>query len=191
MRAFIAIEISDAIKDVLGRVITHLKYSGADVKWVDPGIIHLTLKFLGEITDDKRDDIKSSLDTLAKDVKPFEMTIKDLGAFPAIERPRVIWVGLDKGSLEATDLALRIKDSLSEAGFPGSDRPFSAHLTIGRVRSPLNSDKLKDKVSSASSIIQSAGAVSHKVSSVILFQSTLTSHGAIHTKLHESALKGH
>ena len=190
MRAFIAIEISDAIKDVLGRVITHLKYSGADVKWVDPGIIHLTLKFLGEITDDKRDDIKSSLDTLAKDVKPFEMTIKDLGAFPAIERPRVIWVGLDKGSLEATDLALRIEASLSEAGFPGSDRPFSAHLTIGRVRSPLNLDKLKDKVSSASSIIQSAGAVSHKVSSVILFQSTLTSHGAIHTKLHESALKG-
>lgn len=190
MRAFIAIEISDAIKDMLGRVITHLKYSGTDVKWVDPGIIHLTLKFLGEITDDKRDDIKSSLDTLAKDVKPFEMTIKDLGAFPAIERPRVIWVGLDKGSLEATDLALRIENSLSEAGFPGSDRPFSPHLTIGRVRSPLNLDKLKDKVSSASSIIQSAGAVYHKVSSVILFQSTLTSHGAIHNKLHESTLKG-
>ncbi len=188
MRAFIAIEISDDIRDILGRIIAHLKYSGADVKWVDPGIIHLTLKFLGEIADDKCDDIKSSLDAVAKDLKPFEMTIKDLGAFPKIERPRVIWVGLDNGRFEATELAGQIEDLLSKAGFPESERPFSPHLTIGRVRSPLNADKLKDKISSAYSIIQSAPIVSHKVTSVILLQSTLTPHGAIYTKLHEVQL---
>lgn len=190
MRAFIAIEISDDIKSVLDRIIAHLKYSGADVKWVDPKAMHLTLKFLGEITDGKCSDVKSLLDAVAKGSKPFEMTMNGLGAFPKIERPRVIWAGLSKGGPEVAELARRIEDSLSETGFPGSDKPFSPHLTIGRVRSPLNTDKLRDKMLSASSIIQSADVISHKVTSIVLFQSTLTSHGPIHTKLHEFQLRG-
>ncbi|MFH1189988.1 MAG: RNA 2',3'-cyclic phosphodiesterase [Candidatus Omnitrophota bacterium] len=188
MRAFIAIEISDPAKDALRRIIDHLKYSGADVRWVDPGIVHLTLKFLGEIADDKCDSVKASLDAVAKDSKPFEMTIKDVGAFPNIDRPRVIWAGLGKGEVEAVAIAGGIEDLLSKTEFLPSDKPFRAHLTIGRVRSPLNSDKLREKISSASAIIQSAEIIPHKVTSIVLFRSTLTSHGPIHTKLHESQL---
>jgi len=186
MRAFIAIEISDDIKDLLGQIEAHLKYSGADVKWVKPEVIHLTLKFLGEITDEKCADVKFALDTIAKSVKPFELNLKDIGAFPKIEHPRVIWVGLDKGAVETTALAGRIDDSLSKIGFAKEDRPFSPHLTIGRARSPLNRDKLKEKISSASAKFQFTAVNSCKVASVILFQSTLTPKGPIYTKLHES-----
>lgn len=186
MRTFIAIEVSDEIKDALARLESHLKYSGADVKWVNPKIIHLTLKFLGEITDSRCEAVKAALDTIAKCVKPFEVTIKDIGTFPNNARPRVIWVGLDKGAFEAVELAKRIEEALSRIDFPAEDRPFSPHLTIGRVRSSLNLDKLKDKISSASSGVQPEKAASHKTASVILFQSTLTPQGSIYAKLHES-----
>lgn len=186
MRAFIAIEISDDIRDILAQLESHLKHSGADVKWVKPESVHLTLKFLGGISEEKCAEVKSALDTVAKSVKSFELTLKEIGAFPKIESPRVIWVGLDKGALETTDLADRIDDSLSKIGFAKEGRPFSPHLTIGRARSSLNKDKLKEKIDSASAKFQFATVDSHKVVSVILFQSTLTPQGPIYTKLHES-----
>ena len=186
MRAFIAIEISDDIKSILTQIESHLKYSDADVKWVKPEIIHLTLRFLGEITDKKCEDVKSVLDTIAKSTKSFELTLKDIGAFPKIEHPRVIWVGLERGRTETADLAERIDESLSRMAFAKENRPFSPHLTIGRVRSERNKDKLKDKISSASASFQVPGAGSHKITSVVLFQSTLTPQGPIYTKLHEA-----
>ena len=186
MRAFIAVEISDEIKDLLVRVESHLKYAGADIKWVDPKIIHLTLKFLGEITDNKCEAVKSALDAITKCLKPFEMTVKDIGTFPNSVHPRVIWAGLGDGASEAVELAKHIEEAMSKIGFPAESREFSPHLTIGRVRSSSNMEKLKDKISSASLEIRPGGIVSHKVISVILFQSTLTPQGSIYTKLHES-----
>ncbi|MCX5678514.1 MAG: RNA 2',3'-cyclic phosphodiesterase [Candidatus Omnitrophica bacterium] len=189
MRAFIAIEISDEIKDALARIESHLKYAGADVKWVNPKIIHLTLKFMGEINDNKCEVVKSALDAIAKSAKSFEVTVKDVGTFPNSARPRVIWLGLDKGASESVELAKRIEESLSKIGFPAENRPFSPHLTIGRVRSSLNIEKLKEKISSASLEIQPGGTISQKVTSIILFQSTLTPQGPIYTKLHEAPLE--
>ncbi|MBN2453398.1 MAG: RNA 2',3'-cyclic phosphodiesterase [Candidatus Omnitrophica bacterium] len=186
MRAFIAIDISESFRGVLERVEASLKYAGADVKWADPASIHLTLKFLGEINDEKCADVKSALDAIAGSVRPFEMTLKALGAFPEMRHPRVIWVGLDRGASEATALAGLVESALSELGFAKEERPFSPHLTIGRVRSPLNRDKLIDKISSVSAGFQPSDAGSYKVSSIILFQSTLTPKGSIYSKLHEA-----
>ncbi|MCX5680153.1 MAG: RNA 2',3'-cyclic phosphodiesterase, partial [Candidatus Omnitrophica bacterium] len=136
MRAFIAIELSEEIKTVLHQVQSHLKYSGADVKWVEKENIHLTLKFLGEISEDKLKRIEEILDEIGKLFKPFELTLKDVGAFPKIESPRVIWAGLDKGAKESTEIVRRLDKELSDIGFEPETRPFAAHLTIGRVRSP-------------------------------------------------------
>lgn len=190
MRAFIAIETSEEIKDALARVEAHLKYSGADVKWVKPEMIHLTLKFLGEITDEKCGEVKLALDTVAGATKPFDIALKDVGAFPKLEHPRVLWVGLDKGAPETIRIANHIEDALSNAGFTKEDRPFSPHLTIGRVRSSLNYEKLKEKISSASTQIRLSGISPHSVTSIILFQSTLTPQGPVYTKLHESVFIG-
>src|SRR3989338_5878109 len=117
MRTFIAIELSEEIRNTLAQIQSHLKYAGADVKWVEKDNIHLTLKFLGEISEEKAKQVTATLDDIAKETKPFEISLKDLGAFPAIDHPRVIWVGLDKGAKESTELAKKIDLALSKLGF--------------------------------------------------------------------------
>lgn len=186
MRTFIAIEISEEIRNTLAQIQSHLKYSGADVKWVEKDNIHLTLKFLGEISEEKKELVKSVLDGIARETKPFEITIKEIGAFPKIEFPRVVWVGLDKGSSESKTLAEKIDEALSKIGFEKETRPFASHLTIGRVRSPKNKEALKEKIQSSGSQLITPN--SQLISSVILFQSTLTPKGSIYTKLHEAKL---
>ena len=187
MRTFIAIELSEENKATLAQVQSHLKYSGADVKWVEPANIHLTLKFLGEIDEKTCENVKSILDEIAKTTQPFEISLKDVGAFPKIEFPRVIWVGLDKGAKESTELANKIDVALStEIGFDKESRAFTAHLTIGRVRSGKNKAALKEKLLSLEEQVASSMAQGYVVKSVILFQSTLTPTGPIYTKLHEA-----
>jgi len=185
MRAFIAIELSDEIKDALAQIQFHLKYAGADVKWVEKDNIHLTLKFLGEIDDKICGKVRDTLDEVAKSVRPFELSLKDIGAFPKIEFPRVIWVGLDKGAKESTEFAAKVDESLSDLGFDKETRPFTAHLTIGRVRSPKNKEALKEKIQSYT--LQPT-PYTQLISYLVLFQSTLTPKGPVYARLHEARL---
>jgi len=186
MRTFIAIELSDEIRAALAQIESHLKYSGADVKWVDEKNIHLTLKFLGEIDEDECGKVKVVLDQIADTTKSFEISVNDIGAFPKIDYPRVIWVGLDKGTAESKLLAERIDEVLSKIGFEKETRPFTAHLTIGRVRSSKNKQALKEKMGSVG--LQETRDKRQVVSSVVLFQSKLSPKGSIYTKLHEVRL---
>lgn len=194
MRAFIAIELSNEIRGSLAQIESHLKYSGADVKWVEKDNIHLTLKFLGEITEEKSEKIKYILDEIAKQTKPFELSLKIseegsapfLGAFPNLDHPRVIWVGLDKGAAESRLAAEKVDDALLKIGFQKESRPFAAHLTIGRVRSPKNKEALKEKISN----LQFKAYSLQLIDAITLFQSSLTPKGPIYTKIHESKLMG-
>ena len=138
MRLFIAIELSQTMREEISQIQTHLKYAGADVKWVEKDNIHLTLKFLGEVSEEKAGEIKQILDQIGKGTRNFEISLEAIGAFPNIEHPRVIWVGLDKGAQESTALAAKVEEALLQIGFQKETRPFAAHFTIGRVRSPKN-----------------------------------------------------
>lgn len=193
MRTFIAIELAEPVRETLARIQSHLKYAGADVKWVDKDNIHLTLKFLGEIDETKCEKVKSALDEIAKDFRPFELSLKDIGAFPNIEFPRVIWVGLDKGAKESTEIAEKIDAALSKIRFQEETRPFAAHLTIGRVRSSKNKEALKEKIQSYTPDPKphTLNPIPYEqlITSIILFQSTLTPKGPIYTKLHESRFR--
>ena len=184
MRTFIAIELSLNIREVLAQIESRLKYAGADVKWVEKDNIHLTLKFLGEIDEKKVELVTSALDDIAKETKPFEISLKDLGAFPKIDSPRVIWVGLDKGAKESTELAKKIDEVLLKLGFQEETRPFAAHLTIGRVRSGLNKAALAEKMKSICGLW--TVDCGQTVASIILYKSTLTPKGPIYSKLHET-----
>ncbi|MDD5428026.1 MAG: RNA 2',3'-cyclic phosphodiesterase [Candidatus Omnitrophica bacterium] len=186
MRTFVAIELSEDIKSALDQVESHLKYSGADVKWVAKENIHLTLKFLGEIDEAKCEKVKSILDTIAKSTKPFEISLKDIGAFPNIDHPKVIWVGLDKGAVESIELAGKIDSELAKIGFEKETRPFTAHLTIGRVRSPKNKQAMKEKITGYQ--LPAASTPHFSAGTLTLFQSKLTPSGSIYTKLHEAKL---
>lgn len=187
MRAFIAIELPQTVKDFLSRIQNQLKASGADVKWVAPSNIHLTLKFLGEIEDKKLDDVIRALESALKDKNHFSIHLSSLGAFPKINYPRVIWVGIDKGDLETRQIALALDKELAKIGIPAQDKEFSSHITIGRLRSAFNRQGLINNMNNPGDIFKKDN-IEFPVTRITLFKSTLTPKGPIYEALKEANL---
>jgi 2'-5' RNA ligase len=136
VRVFIAVDIPDTQKELAAGVASALAASQADVRWVKPEAMHLTLKFLGEIP---RDDLALLQEALGKALAgfpDFAVKIKSMGQFPPKGAPRVIWLGISDGATELTNLAALIDRTVVGLGFPGETRPWAAHLTLGRVNSP-------------------------------------------------------
>ena len=187
MRTFIAIELPNEIKDFLGSLQNELKSSGADVKWVEPKNIHLTLKFLGDIDDKQLDKITRIMDEVAGENVKFQVSISSLGGFPKIDYLRVIWVGADKGAEEVAKIAGELEKRIAKLGIPKEDRPFSSHITIGRTRSSLNREKLveslKDKIDLGGKKFD------FYVTRITLFKSTLSPKGPAYEALKEASLK--
>lgn len=188
MRAFIAIELPQEIKDFLSSIQEQLKSTAADIKWVAPQNIHLTLKFLGEVDDKKLEKIMDILKYISKDKNAFYIRLSSVGAFPKTNFPRVIWIGLDKGDEETKQIAKALEEEIAKIGIPKEARPFSSHITIGRVRSGLNRDKL---VKQLMDLADSPGkkTLEFKVTTLSLFKSTLTPKGPIYENLKEVHLK--
>ena len=135
IRAFIAIRATDEVREVVDGVVGELKASGADVKWVEPENIHLTLKFLGNISPDDVGKLKPALDRALDGYRPLMLTVTGVGYFPGGRRaPRVIWIGLAGEVDRLREMAAGIDDACAGLGFEREKRPFRAHLTIGRVR---------------------------------------------------------
>jgi len=188
MRAFIAIELPQEVKNSLSHLQGKLKAAGADVKWVAPENIHLTLKFLGEIDEKKIDKITYIIEDIAKNISSFYIRVCSLGAFPKINIPRVIWVGIDKGDNEIKEIVRGLEEKIAEAGIPKKDGLFSSHITIGRMKSYLNQERLvKDLKSMADNLGEEN--LEFLSDSITLFKSALTSKGPIYEALKEITLK--
>jgi len=179
MRLFIAIELPDNLKEEIASIQSKLKSSSADVKWVDCNNIHLTLKFLGNADCDKISKLNTLLDKTAASYKKFESDIFRLGAFPKIEYPRVIWIGINKNCSLIEEIEDKIDEGCFRIGFKREERSFSAHLTIGRVRSGKNKQALKQSL-----ISQEISSRIFTVEKLVLFKSTLTPKGPVYTALH-------
>lgn len=188
MRAFIALELPKEIKNTLSQLQNRLKTSKADVKWVEPQNIHLTLKFLGEIEEKKLEKIAQAAEAVAKKTAAFYIHIWNIGAFPKIDFPRVIWAGIDKGDQETKDLARQLEEKIAEIGIPKEDRPFSSHITIGRTRSNLNRQDLAQNLSNLIDGLKEK-TPEFLVSKITIFKSTLTPKGPIYEAVKEISLK--
>ncbi|MFZ5801293.1 MAG: RNA 2',3'-cyclic phosphodiesterase [Candidatus Omnitrophota bacterium] len=184
LRLFIAVELGSPLREQLAEIQKELKKSGADAKWVKPENIHLTLKFLGATASDKVESISNALQEIALLTPGFSATASQLGAFPKIEYPRVIWVGISEGKTELENLGRKIEDRLFELGFSREERPFAAHLTLARIRSPLNRQSLVEKLKQAQFPAQT-----QLIREIILFKSTLTPKGPIYEALKRITLK--
>jgi 2'-5' RNA ligase len=184
MRTFIAIELPEEIKKALSKLQEQLKSAQADVKWVLAQNIHLTLKFLGEIDEEQLDKIVKILESISTEKSAFSIRLSSVGAFPKTNYPRVIWAGIDKGDSETKDMAKLLDEKIAEIGIPAEDRPFSSHITIGRVRSGLNREKLASELNSS---INEFGQenLCFQVRKVTLFKSTLTPKGPLYEILKE------
>jgi 2'-5' RNA ligase len=188
IRAFIAIELSEELKASLARLQELIKLgSESYVKWVDPQGVHLTLKFLGNISVDRVSEISKAVAEVASSAAPFRLELTEFGAFPNLKAPRVAWVGLG-GDLESLlRLQRGIDQALNPLGFPAEARAFSPHLTLGRVRdqaAPPEQRKLGQRIAS----LKIQGQPSLYVDKVSLMRSQLTSKGAIYSRLSAAEL---
>ncbi len=142
IRTFIAIDLSPAIKSALDTLIKKLKSHGSlPVRWTAAQNIHITLKFLGDIDERRLPELKTRLISAVQGVQPFSLQVGKLGAFPNANRARIIWVGCQ---LEPAGFLLQksVEEATLEMGFPREKRPFSPHLTIGRVNTTSSSQDL-------------------------------------------------
>ena len=189
IRSFIAIELPGELKLGLTRLQEKLKTaSGAPVKWVEPGNIHLTLKFLGDVNAGITGRITVALEEAARDTHPFDIEVSGLGVFPNTKRVQIIWTGL-AGELEKLGLLhKRIEESLIPLGFPAEKRPFTPHLTIARVRDYARPDeRLK-----LGELIAAAGFETKyriNVNAIQLMRSQLTREGPIYSRISAITLK--
>ena len=185
MRCFIAISLPEEIRRQLGEIQSKLKKFNADIGWTRPEGIHLTLKFLGEIGEEKIESIKSALQKITSQHKPFEIEIGGTGVFPDTRRPRVLWVGMTKGLEETTSLAEQVESKMEELGFPKEERKFNPHLTLGRVKSPKNISQFTDTF--LNTMKPNLGKI--HVDHISLYQSVLKPTGAEYSVLFQSSLR--
>lgn len=134
IRLFICMNLPDQILRQVNDLVRDLKLRGRGVRWVRPEGMHLTLKFLGDTYPDQVDEIATALEQVLAGFKPMTIRVKGLGAFPGYRRPRVFWVGLEDTSGELVRLAKAVDAAMVRLGYPREDRPYSPHLTLGRVK---------------------------------------------------------
>ncbi|HUW57451.1 MAG TPA: RNA 2',3'-cyclic phosphodiesterase, partial [Planctomycetota bacterium] len=187
IRAFIAVEIPDDIKEALGRLQARLRSAEVKVRWVDHRNIHLTTKFLGDVGDADVPKICEVIQRSAAGTPAIELEVAGLGTFPPNGPPRIIWVGI-RGALEP--LAAFVADVeqglADEVGIRPEHRKFHPHLTLGRVKSTRSLEPLVGLMRQC----ESADLGTFTAEGVTLFMSELDPKGAIHTPMAQMKFEG-
>ena len=189
LRAFIALEIPSGIHQAIEKKTAQLRsrLSASLVRWVPAENVHLTLKFLGDVSPANLEMLEQMLSAEVSQHQPFEMEFGGLGAFPNPKRPRVIWIGIQAPSgLEV--LQHGIEAATATLGYPNDQRSFSPHLTIGRVKQNVGPTGMqKIRMALEETTVGPLGIT--PVSAVHLFKSDLKPTGAEYTKLFSAPLK--
>ncbi len=177
IRAFICFEIPAPLREYLEEIIRKGKAFGEPVSWVKTQNIHLTLKFLGNITLEQVAQVSGVLEQMRQAFSPFEIQVDRVGAFPNFSRPRVFWVGCQQSFDRLSALAGQLEVSLAALGFEKENRKFSPHLTLGRVRKP--------GVSKTAAYLQKLELKPYSLAcrELVLMKSELKPSGAIYTPI--------
>jgi len=185
MRTFIAVAISSEVREKIAKIQAEFRRGDPDVKWVEPVNVHITLKFLGEVSKDKVLEIVERTRPAVSGISSFRVHLSGLGSFPNLKSPRVVWVGVSEGKQELKNLSERIEENLSYLGFAKEKREFSAHLTIGRVRSPRGKEGLVKKIEQ----LEKSDMGEFSVDKVLVMESQLSSKGPTYTIIEEVDLR--
>jgi len=188
LRTFIAVELPADVRTALAREQARLKRLGANVGWVAPDNIHITLLFLGDIFGAQVAPLAAALDAVAAHHAPFELAVQGLGWFGPPRSPRVVWAGVSDPTHQLAALQQEVEEQARALELRTEARPFHPHLTLGRVRPgghatlPALTEALRQAIDTP------YGRCA--VGTVRLMQSRLGPGGALHSPLHESILKG-
>jgi RNA 2',3'-cyclic 3'-phosphodiesterase len=188
LRAFIAIELSIPVCDAIQKQTDRLRQTlGNDfIRWVPTQNMHLTLKFLGDTSASHLDFLKQMLVREADSHRQFDLQLGGLGCFPTRRNPRLLWIGI-RAPADLASLQRSVEGGASRLGYKEEDRPFSPHLTIGRVRQNASLSELQ-KIRAALDTIQLGNIGTARIDSIDLFKSDLNPDGSIYTKLFSAPL---
>jgi 2'-5' RNA ligase len=185
MRSFIAIEIDDGVRRELAAFQQLLRVTRAQVRWVRPEAMHLTLAFLGEVDETALDGIQTAMTVSAEASAPLQLEFCGTGTFGPPRSPRVVWVDIRHDVKGLLKLQSSLAASLRAIGFETESRPFAPHITLGRIHGPLNLDEMMKRVDKASH--RSFGTI--EATRLTLFKSDLHPEGATHTPVFHADLK--
>lgn len=185
MRTFVAIDLGEKIKKNLSHFIKKLDSYNPHVRWVKDQGMHLTLKFIGEISEKKASDIQTALMELSAKHESFALRLVGTGRFPPRSRhPRVLWVGIEESD-KLKSLQQEVEFQLEKLSISREKRKFSPHLTLGRVKSSQNIIPILNELS----LNKDTEFGSMAVEKIALFKSTLKPTGAEYTVLANIPLK--
>ncbi len=185
IRTFVAVLIAEDLKQKIAEVQGEVKKLAPDVKWVAPENLHVTLKFLGDVREDEIASLSAVVEDAVRGYPTFELSVSGLGAFPSPARARVVWVGIQNGAEKLIELASVVDDALAGAGFEKESKAFKSHITIGRVKTERNLDKLAKAVEE----VDASSLGTQQVKSVVIMQSELMREGPIYSPLSVIALQ--
>lgn len=185
IRTFVCIDIPESIKERIEKLQRDLRRIDAQISWVKPANIHLTLKFLGDVSQAKIPAINAAITDVAKVCNPFQITVGATGCFPSPRKPSILWVGLSQSSDELPSLHKAIEDGLARQGFAREGKKFTPHLTIARIRNPRNADQVADAF-----LTGGFANEDFRAKEIIVMRSQLSPQGSIYTPLAVIPLNG-
>jgi 2'-5' RNA ligase len=186
IRSFLAFELPLRIKEQLEEISEELRQSHLPVRWVKVENIHLTIVFLGSVTEETIAGVKQKAGSTAAKFSAFQIRLNGVGTFPGWKRPRVLWIGLDGDIGGLSDLQDKLQGALEELGFKPESRPFRPHLTLGRFKGTVNrAEELKWILDRFHDI----NSDDDYLKELVLFKSDLRPAGPIYTKMAAWSLK--
>ena len=188
-RAFVAVPLDESTTRAVSAQIDRLRRLSKAVAWVPSRNLHLTLRFLGDQTEEQLAEVLPALEEAASGTPTFTLGFKGLGAFPKLDRPRTLWVGISDGAPEVQRLQGRVAASLERRGVPIEARVWQAHLTIGRVTGGKRGGR-EGMPELRSAVMRGATTPFGKmpVAAIVLMRSDLFSSGARYTSIASVAL---
>lgn len=187
IRSFVAVELPEEIHRLLdaqeNNLRTAMGRAAGAIRWTRPESVHLTLQFLGDIPVAHTDRISAAITDACKGAQPLKLTVHGIGAFPNVSHPRVLWVGLEGDTEPLRNLSSRISERLKPLGYK-PDKPFSPHITLGRIRDTVRPDELRaiSEVLASQASQRNQNAI-FTVDSVSLMESHLQPGGSVYTQL--------
>lgn len=188
MRLFIAVPVSEEIRACVSELEHDLMKSRADFKWVDPANLHLTLRFFAAAAPESVPALGAAAEAAAASQTAFRFSLGALGAFDSLRHPRVLWVGIKEGAEALRRMADALDEELALRGIVREVRPFKAHLSIGRMRSPRNLENLRARMARWSDNSRLA-QVHSPADRLVLMESRLSATGPTYLPLQEAPLR--
>lgn len=185
IRTFVAVELSEAIKEQIGQVQQKLKQELGDLKWVSRNNFHLTLKFLGDVESRQIPKMAEGLTQALQEMERFSLGFAGVGGFPRTVEPRVIWIGIDEGREQLIRLQQVVDEALRVQGFPPETKRYSPHLTLARTREDSDLRQVGERLERI--FVPAIGR--DQVEAIRIMKSDLRPGGPVYTCLQEIRVK--